>query len=511
LALDSDATRIHFVSATVKGSSVKLESAYSWDETPLTIATADAIGRRLRERLKEAGVSPAPLLVCVGRDRLVFKEIKHPPVPARDEPAVVRFQAMKELTEGVDGAVIDYVSMRSLDTPDSRRAMVVACRREFIDAVKQMCNAAGLKLAGVSPRPFALLAGLQSAINMQFVPPVDPAGSAIALLVRGDKWGEFQVARNQQTILARPLPAPAVATDAALLNEIRRNLAIHSSQSPDQPVRTLYLAEADSPGGLRERLRSTLAIPVHAYDPLVGVAAADGFSGGLAGAAGLIALRAISAELPVNLAEPKEPKPQVDPNRRLYAMAGALVAVLVLALGTLAYRDLSKKGDENRRLLREKTEMEQQLITMAPEVARIKALDDWLAADVNWLDEFYDLTARFKDNDRMRLVQITGNALESKSDRGKYVANLTINGVYSDPRPMDEFKRLLSLEGAYDVPPMTLKANQGPDRFRFAQTFEAKLNLLKRPKEKYELTFTAKAPAKRKLDFDDGDFGGFGP
>jgi hypothetical protein len=148
---------------------------------------------------------------------------------------------------------------------------------------------------------------------------------------------------------------------------------------------------------------------------------------------------------------------------------------------------------------------------MAPEVARIKALDDWLAADVNWLDEFYDLTARFKDNDRMRLVQITGNALESKSDRGKYVANLTINGVYSDPRPMDEFKRLLSLEGAYDVPPMTLKANQGPDRFRFAQTFEAKLNLLKRPKEKYELTFTAKAPAKRKLDFDDGDFGGFGP
>ena len=47
-----------------------------------TIADAAAAGERLKERLKEAKIPPAPVLACLGRDRIIVKDIRYPAVPA---------------------------------------------------------------------------------------------------------------------------------------------------------------------------------------------------------------------------------------------------------------------------------------------------------------------------------------------------------------------------------------------------------------------------------------------
>ena len=52
----------------------------------------------MRERLKAEGFQAAPVLACIGRDRLILKEINIPAVGAAEEAAVVRFQAVKELS-----------------------------------------------------------------------------------------------------------------------------------------------------------------------------------------------------------------------------------------------------------------------------------------------------------------------------------------------------------------------------------------------------------------------------
>src|SRR5439155_15118662 len=102
--------------------------------------------------------------------------------------------------------------------------------------------------------------------------PAPEPGTAFAVLTVGERGGEFAVARGDSLVLVRPLAGPALASDTALLGEIKRNLAVYAGQAPQHPVRALYVAEATGPTlGVGDRLRDTLAIPVFRFDPLAGL------------------------------------------------------------------------------------------------------------------------------------------------------------------------------------------------------------------------------------------------
>ena len=70
--------------------------------------------------LKKAGISAAPVLASIGRERVILKEIRHPPVPTKEEPALVRFQTAKELSESPDDVIIDYTPLSDPAAPGGR-------------------------------------------------------------------------------------------------------------------------------------------------------------------------------------------------------------------------------------------------------------------------------------------------------------------------------------------------------------------------------------------------------
>ncbi len=404
IAIDLDSQGLYAVAGSAARSGAKVTHALAWngDEPPppLTPDTAKAVGEGLRDRLKAAGVAPAPVLVAVGRDRIIPKELRFPPVPPTDEPALVRFQAMKEMTESPDEIVLDYVPLGEAN--GERRAMAVVVRKELFGAIKAMCEAAGLKLAGVTPRPYAVAAGLVRAQAGGLA-----AGEAVVALTATPGGGEFAVVRDGAVTYTLALPAPVVANEAMLVAQVRRNLAVYAGQNPGAPVQAVYVAEVDGP--VAGRLRAALGVPVHAYDPLAGSVPAvpSALRGRFAGASGLLAGRGANA-LPINFASPRQPVVDKDPARRKLAIM-ALVAAILLVVGAAGGFWLVGEADaEVARLTEERDQLKEAVGKGGPDAARMKGIDGWSKRGVVWLDELQDLADRMPADDGVRVSSFSG-------------------------------------------------------------------------------------------------------
>ncbi|HEY1377426.1 MAG TPA: pilus assembly protein PilM, partial [Gemmataceae bacterium] len=480
LALDWDAGHVHLLAATAAKGGLTIDRALAWpEEQPPSAARAEGFGQRLKERLREAGVAAAPLVVAVGRDRVVLKEVRYPAVPPHEEPAVVRFQAVKELTDAADEVVIDYQAGDAPDPTGERKALAVSIRKDLLNAYQAIARSAGLKLVAVAPRAFGVIACLQ-----RLATPAPEPGTAFAVLSVGEKGGEFAVARGEALAFARPVSGPALASDAALLGEIRRNLAVYAGQAPQHPVRALYVAEASilppvSHGGLiSDRLRDTLAIPVFRFDPLAGVEAPAGAAAGsFAGAAGLIHLSGRGGRLPINFVRPREPKPPVDPNRRLLTWAAVAAGVLILAGGGFGYSLVAAKDRELARLNQEKSDQDDILLKLDQDERRIAAVDQWLKSEIVWADEVYDLTARFPDVNRLRLTEFTAEPVPQPppqpgrpADPNKPVARVKLKGLSTeDDRNLSTLMRELVKDAARVDAKQVGPNATGTSRRQFAQ------------------------------------------
>ena len=363
LAIDLEPQGLFVAAGTAKGGVARVEQALAWvpgaDHGPPALAadTAKAIGEQLRDRLKAENIAPAPALVCVGRDRVIFREVSFPDVPPAEEAAVVRFQVLKELPENPDDLVLDYTPLPDPAPDGQRRATVVVIRKDVFAAVQAMCAAAGLRLAAVTPRPFAVAAGLSAAVAAgEADPPPDDTDPAVATL--GPGGGEFTVLRNQAVAFTRSVPGQVVGNDALLASELKRNVAVYPGP---RPVGVVYVAEPQGRlGGWTAKLRrAKFGLTVKAYDPHATspAAVADELRGRFAAAAGLLAAKAADA-VPINFAAPRQPRRQADPKKRLLVGAGVAAALLLLAGTAVGYTVLDAADTRLAALNQEKADVE---------------------------------------------------------------------------------------------------------------------------------------------------------
>ncbi len=410
IVLDWDQQQMHLVAASVSGGSVRYQRAVLLTEASSpNPAEAPEQGKQLRERLKAAGISPAPVLACVGRERVILKEVRYPDVPAHEEPAVIRFQAVKELSDAADEVVIDYAPLGTTPTGE-KRAQVLVIRRELLNTYQAICTAAGLKLAGLTPRPFGIAACLRRLVGSTvLMPPPDPADAAVAVVTVGERWAEFCIVKAGALLQTRTL-----TLGPGLAGEVKRNIAVHAGQNPQNPVKALYLALTGEQAALREKLVQSLEIPVHLFDPFAGAEGPElptSGRGTFAGAVGLLHLLAEKRELPANFAQVKQPRPPKDPNQRLHVLVACLIFVLAAA-GFVVGNDALRKAREGLvQREQELTDLDKQLAQEKEKATRMQYLHEW--EGVPWPDELYDLAARFPRTTRDFTVRsVEGNVLK---------------------------------------------------------------------------------------------------
>jgi Tfp pilus assembly PilM family ATPase len=523
LAIDFDGEQFMVVSATVKSGSLNIHRALAWEEKQtLTPATAKALGQSLRDHLKAERIGAAPVLACVPRDRLILKEISYPPVSVDDEPAIVRFQVLRDLTTAPEASVMDYLPGPDLGANGERRTLVVVLPKELLTAYKELCSAAGLKLAGLVPRPFATGVCLtQQMIGESGVST--RVGSAVAVLSLSDRSGEFCVVKDRHLVLARTVAAPATGEETAIVGEIRRNLAVYAGQVAHAPVQALYVAEGGRHAAIAGRLKTTLAIPVYPLDPFAGLGDSNlptENRGAFAGAVGALYAQSQFRKLPIDFLNPKEPKPPRDPHK--WKAVAAAAAILILAVSTAIYgwTEVAKLDREIKGLNFVKLDLDGQLQLMEKEDTIRADVEEWINDRVIWLDELYDLTERFPNLNRARLRSLTADPYSHTRThnvraKGPHpIGRISLEGVTTDaPKELDDFLEHLRAEGYYGVEPKVLTGNQirGVERNLFPRQFKTSMTVEKRDPQKYQLYLSAEPPVRKKdVQQNAGQDAGFG-
>ncbi len=510
LAIDWDQNQLHIISAEVSKGTVRVKRAKFWQESRVpNPALAVELGNFLKEKLKEANIPPAPVLACVGRDRLIVKDIRYPLVPDIEEPAVVRFQTVKELTDAAEDVIIDYVRSGP-PVGGEQKASALVVRKEFVEAYKTICETAGVKLLAVVPRSIGVAACLRKVMGTTIITPYpNPRDGVIAVLNMGEKFAEICILQGDAFLLTRSLN-----NGPNLASEIRRNLIVHAGQMPHLPVVAVYLTGTGA-GELRQRLSDMIEQPVYTFDPFAWDESID-FSEGqpkqetqevkpatmnllqetgvprpsvptrgtYSGAMGLLFLKAAGNELPVNFVSPRQPKPPVNPNYRLIRLAA--VAILVLFVGIIVLGQVLTAMNRTELELRqaELKAVEDKLLQDRAYTKRLKDIDSW--DTVVWLDELYDLNARIPDVNKLRITSIKGEPYQlqtkekNKTTIEKTMGKITIKGKLLDRRnprePLDQLIEELRLDPNYIVvnPEVTndtfvftlLIDRKGPDAFK---------------------------------------------
>jgi len=476
LAIDPDPAGPLIATATVGRSGIKLERVLAWPDGDPPPSSPAALGAKLKELLREHRVAAAPVLVCLPRDKVVLKDVRHPKAPPQQEPLVVRFQAKKELAAAENDVLMDYLPIPAPTGADDCRATVVFVNKQVYADLQVMCEAAGLKLAAVTPRPFAVAAAYRRAVATAAAHPPDDPAAPVAVLSLTDRGGEFTVVHGKQVPFTRIVNAAAVSSETALVGELKRSLAMYATQYPGDGVQAVYLTEGSVAGrSWSGRLQTALPIPVYPFDPTAGAAAADDLPeavrGRSVGAVGLLAAKGESDKLPINFVTPRAPK--AEPSKaRTGLFLGVLALVLLVAVGGgYGFLVKQKKNREITRLQGELADLNQEIATASYDKKRLAALDGFMRRNVPPVDLLYDITAELPSIDpkRMQVVEFSVKPHKSapppragvrgplpkgptprpgtaaKPDE-KVVADLTLIVLAKDSLEVDKFKDALKRE-----------------------------------------------------------------
>jgi hypothetical protein len=405
----------------------------------------------------------------------------------------VRFQTGKEMAESVENYAIDYTHLKN--GVADRHVMTVAARRDYLTMLQVLCQTAGLKLHAVTPKLFGMAYALDRAVQPD-AQPLAPKQLNV-ILNFGERWAELCFFRGD-----RLLQAQALANGPLLANEVKRNVAVFLAQTAVnfdlESPECLYVF-GEQPAAL-EKLKSGQQLPVKTVDPLKPDQEAPENPGDFAGAVGLAALWSQPDQKPVNLAAPKRMQaPVSDMTQRgyLYGAAAAVVALLIIGGMWLV---LSMKRGEIVRLEQSKLAMQKDWEDAGQIRAELDAYKEWERTTVPWLDELYDLSARYPYQKDFRVNLLNANPMSTTGKKAagskEYVGKLTINGHsrIGEDAVIEDLRRKVMTDPH-------LKVEMGvfrPDNKAFG--FEMKIDVAKQDTLKY--TTNLEKPQRKTVKVD---------
>lgn len=405
---------------------------------------AEEQAEQLKAFLKDFAVPGARLVVSLPRDRLIARQITIPRVGPAEEPAMVRFQVMRDLNESPDEVKLDYATADLAGAAD-RRVLALLLRVELFNTWKTIATGAQLKLGGLNPR----LAGL-----VGLMVDLGPVDEPVAVVAVGGSWAELVVLLNGKPLFSRSLN-PA----SGLVQEIRRSLALYGSQNPDTAPKSLFLL-APPHWDQDADLASATKLPLQRILPFDGILDAPSlpsnsgeFVASLGVLSGLARVEEKGQKNSPDFLNPKQPPPpsQLGQQRvAVYALVGLLA---FLVGGWFLWGIRSRTTDELNALIKRRDSLKKEFEDSKLGAKRYQALGAW--DDVVWLDEIYDISHRIPNTKDLQLTEITASPRRNPEKETDFRSHLTIKGTL--PGGADKREALKSLldelrkDGVYKI------------------------------------------------------------
>jgi type IV pilus assembly protein PilM len=257
------------------------------------------VAEALRELWAVGKFKSRQVVMGVGNQRVVVREIGLPWLPEKELRASLGFQVQEFIPMSVDDVVLDFDALGEFEQEGRRmiRILLVAAQRVMVDAVVASATGAKLEPVGLDLVPFALVRAVGTADNgmdlegdeavvdigahvtnicvhargiTRFVRILPSGGRDVTLAIARSLGVEDDVAerlKKGESVLGAP-PSEAVRSAAisragSFVDEIRSSLEFYTAQAQGARIaRVLITGGGSKLDGLLDLLRGRIPVPV---------------------------------------------------------------------------------------------------------------------------------------------------------------------------------------------------------------------------------------------------------
>lgn len=369
-------------------------------------ADAKRAGEAIAAALAPLKLGRAPTVVVIPRSELSWQNYDLPPSPAEDLPDLVHMQAQRDLALADDGEGFDFLPLAG-DEVHPYRVLGVGMQPAHLARVREICDAADLKLERIVPEPL----GWAELGRRVATAGGDSTALVVFAAVAGRQaivWAEEAAAlRMVRTVWLPAEPSPA-ADAAALASEYRRTLlALSQPATTDATApRCVFCGEnaAELAGELSSRLsRPVEAVPIERY--------VEAPASGAASPADLAPLAAHGSSVAdrqtpyIDLLHPRR-RPAPPSRRRTYVLAATAASLAALAVVWQGYRRLNEPLAAAAAARAEQAELEPLIEALAEDEKKAEAIGAWIDEAPALLDELDHLGQQLRpeplDSDKFK-------------------------------------------------------------------------------------------------------------
>lgn len=409
----------------IKAGRVSLE-ALSHQEFSQSAEASDSGPKGALRRAASKLNAKGSLTVLAARDLVELRTLQVPKIDPHDLPDMIRFQAQRQFTNMTDGWVVDFVMLPQTPEQEMQTALVAAISPNQLSEIEAACSAHGFQVERVLLRPLevarlAARSGQISADGCSMVVCVSQSTADILLL------------RNGQTVQIRStrLPTEPDQRAAILQGEVRRSLMAGASEMEGSKLESvLLIASATVGDALVETLHQVFQSAISRLLPeeLLGSGSTDashreladtsGFR--LAGIGGAI-LASSDRHLFIDFKHPKKRPPKKKNTRTLILSAAAVATILLIAVGWYFNR-IGQLNAEYENYMTELNTKSEVAKSAENRIAELRAIEQFLSASPNWLDELTYIAERMPGAGHIKLE----NPSFAISRDGEGIISLTV-------------------------------------------------------------------------------------